>query len=55
MKVRLQYIENNGDIYDTIIDSLVVRWPDLSEQTIINIKADQFITLYINNASLLKN
>jgi hypothetical protein len=35
----------------TNIDSLVVRWPDLSEQTIRNVPADQFITLDIRNAS----
>lgn len=36
---------------DTVIDSLVVRWPDLSEQTIVNIKTDQLITLDIDNSS----
>jgi hypothetical protein len=33
----------------TRIDSLVVRWPDLSEQTIKDIPADQTLTLDISN------
>ncbi|HBE43540.1 MAG TPA: hypothetical protein DDW27_20550 [Bacteroidales bacterium] len=33
-----------------IIDSLIVRWPDLSEQIIKNIPADKVITLEIENA-----
>ena len=33
-----------------IIDSLIVRWPDLSEQVIKNVPADKVITLDIKNA-----
>ncbi len=33
-----------------IIDSLIVRWPDLSEQVIKNIPADKIITLDIRDA-----
>jgi hypothetical protein len=36
----------------TIIDSLVVRWPDLSQQTLINIPADKLITLDRDNAAM---
>jgi hypothetical protein len=32
------------------IDSLLVRWPDNSEQVLRNVKPDQFITLDIKNA-----
>jgi len=34
-----------------VIDSLFIRWPDLSEQKIGNVKADTVITLDYNNAS----
>ncbi|MCX6302336.1 MAG: VCBS repeat-containing protein [Bacteroidia bacterium] len=34
-----------------LIDSIVVRWPDLSEQTIRNVEADKFITLEMISAS----
>ena len=33
-----------------VIDSLIVRWPDLSEQVIKNVPADKVITLEIKNA-----
>jgi hypothetical protein len=33
-----------------MIDSLVVRWPDLSEQTILDVPADKVITLEMKNA-----
>lgn len=33
-----------------IIDSLIVRWPDMTEQLIKNINADRIITLDISNA-----
>jgi enediyne biosynthesis protein E4 len=32
------------------IDSLIVRWPDLSEQLIVNVPVDTLINLYIQNA-----
>jgi hypothetical protein len=35
----------------TTVDSLVVRWPDLSKQVIKNIQGDRFITLDIKDAS----
>jgi hypothetical protein len=36
----------------TIIDSLVVRWPDLSQQTLKNIAADKLITLDRDSAAM---
>ncbi|MBG0860424.1 MAG: VCBS repeat-containing protein, partial [Bacteroidales bacterium] len=35
---------------EKIVDSLVVRWPDLSEQLIKNITADKVITLEMNSS-----
>ena len=35
-----------------MVDSLVVRWPDLSEQKIINLQANQRIAFDIRNATL---
>ncbi len=35
----------------SVIDSIVVRWPDLSVQTIKNVEADQIITLEMKNAA----
>ena len=35
----------------SVIDSLIVRWPDLSKQTIRNIQGDRFITLDIKDAT----
>jgi enediyne biosynthesis protein E4 len=34
-----------------LIDSILVRWPDLSEQIIKDVQADQIVTLDIRNAS----
>lgn len=38
----------------TVIDSLVVRWPDMSVQTIKNIPANNTVTLHIENAVMQK-
>ncbi len=37
----------------TVIDSVIIRWPDLKKQTIKNIKADQTIIVKINDANEL--
>jgi hypothetical protein len=34
-----------------VIDSIIVRWPDLSEQQLRNLKTDTIITLYYRNAT----
>ncbi len=40
---------------DTIVDSMIVSWPGLLEETIYNVKSRQILSLDISNATLIAN
>ena len=48
----IQNIAHFGLDTTTVIDSIIIRWPDLKKQIIQNIKTDQTLTVTIKNAQL---